>query len=48
MVIYLHDEGKKEEKEIKKYLKENNIKYNEYHNTDNKNAPYLIEIKKED
>ena len=48
MVIYSHDEGKKEEKEIKKYLKENNIKYNEYHNTDNKNAPYLIEIKKED
>ena len=47
IVIYLHEEGKKEEKEIKKYLNTNNIKYNEYHNTDNKNAPYLIEIKKE-
>ena len=47
IVIYSHKEGKEEEKEIKKYLKENNINYNEYHNTDNKDAPYLIEIKKE-
>ena len=43
IVIYPHEEGKKEEKVIKNYL--NDIKYNEYHNTDNKNAPYLIEIK---
>ena len=47
IVIYSHKEGKEEEKEIKKYLKENNINYNEYHNTNNKDAPYLIEIKKE-
>ena len=46
MVIYSHEEGKKEEIEIKKYLKENNIKYNEYHNTSNKEAPYLIKIKR--
>lgn len=48
LVIYSHEEGKKEEKELLKYLNDNNIKYNEYRNTDNKNAPYLIEIKKED
>ena len=47
LVIYSHEEGKKEEKDIKKYLKDNSIKYNEYHNTDNKEAPYLIEIKKD-
>ena len=46
IVIYSHKEGLKEEKEIKKYLKDNNIKYSEYHNTDNNNAPYLIEIKR--
>ena len=46
MVIYSHEEGKKEEIEIKKYLKENNIKFNEYHNTNNKEAPYLIKIKR--
>ena len=46
IVIYSHKEGKEEEKEILRYLKDNNIKYNEYHNTDNKNAPYLIEIEK--
>lgn len=48
IVIYSHEEGKKEEKDIKKYLINNNIKYNEYHNTINEEAPYLIEIKKED
>ena len=48
LVIYSHMEGLEEEKEIKKYLKINNIKYNEYHNTDNIKAPYLIEIKKEE
>ena len=48
IVIYSHKEGKEEEKEIRNYLKNNNIKYNEYHNTDNKIAPYLIEIRKEE
>ena len=48
IVIYSHKEGKEEEKEIKEYLKNNNIKYNEYHNTDNIDAPYLIEIRKEE
>ncbi len=46
IVIYPHTEGKIEEKEIKSYLKKEKILYNEYHNTDNKNSPYLIEIKK--
>ena len=45
-VIYPHEEGKKEGTCIKKYLEDNNINYNEYHNTDNINAPYLIEIKR--
>ena len=48
IVVYPHKEGKIEEKEIIYYLNQNNIKYNTYHNTDNINAPYLIEIKKED
>ena len=48
IVIYSHEEGKKEEKIIKDYLNKNNINFNEYHNTINKEAPYLIEIKKED
>ena len=48
IVVYPHKEGKIEEKEIINYLNQNNIKYNTYHNTDNINAPYLIEIKKED
>lgn len=48
IVIYKHEEGLKEEKEILKYLKDNNIKYREYHNTDDIKAPYLIEIKKQD
>ena len=47
IVIYTHEEGKKEGTYIKKYLEDNNINYNEYHNTDNINAPYLIEIKRE-
>lgn len=46
IVLYPHEEGKKEEIEIRKYLTKNNINYNEYHNTDNTNAPFLIEIKK--
>lgn len=45
IVLYPHEEGKKEEIEIKKYLTKNNINYIEYHNTDNTNAPFLIEIK---
>lgn len=44
IVLYPHEEGKKEEIEIRKYLTKNNINYNEYHNTDNTNAPFLIEI----
>lgn len=46
IVFYPHEEGILEADTIKQYLKENNISYNEYHNTDNINAPYLIEIKK--
>lgn len=46
IVLYPHKEGKKEEIEIKKYLIKNNINFNEYHNTNNVNAPFLIEIKK--
>ena len=47
VVIYPgHNTGLLESKEIKKYLKTNNIKYKEYHNTDNEIAPYLIQIKK--
>lgn len=47
IVLYPHEEGKNEELEIKKYLNKNNINYNEYHNTDNPNAPFLIEIKEQ-
>ena len=46
IVIYSHKEGKEEEETIKEYIIKNSIRYNEYHNTTNKNAPYLIEIKK--
>ncbi|MBP3635867.1 MAG: TIGR01212 family radical SAM protein [Bacilli bacterium] len=46
IVLYSHKEGKKEEIEIKKYLIENNIDYNEFHNTDNTNSPFLIQIKR--
>ena len=46
IVIYSHKEVKKEEKAIKNYLIKNSIIYNEYHNTINKNSPYLIEIRK--
>ncbi len=46
VVIYPHQEGKKEEKAIKELIKENKLNFVEYHNTDNENAPYLIEIKK--
>ena len=46
ITIYPHNEGKLEGEKIKEYLDKNNIIYNEYHNTDNINAPYLIEIKR--
>lgn len=46
MVFYPHEEGKKEAEIIKSYLKNNNINYTEYHNTNNENAPFLIEIHK--
>lgn len=46
IVLYPHEEGKNEEKYILYYLNKNNIEYKEYHNTDNTNAPYLIEIKR--
>ena len=39
-------DGKNITDKQKKYLEDNNINYNEYHNTDNINAPYLIEIKR--
>ena len=41
-----HKEGKKESKEIIKYLKTlTNYTYEEFHNTENKEAPYVINIK---
>ena len=46
ITCYPHEEGKKESKEIINYLSKNNIQYNTYKNTDNINAPFLIEIKK--
>ena len=41
-----HKEGLKESNEINKFLKENNINYHIYRNTDKVDAPYLIEIPK--
>lgn len=47
VVIYPgHTNGYLESIKIHEYLNNNNINYIEYHNTDNKIAPYLIEIKK--
>ena len=41
-----HEEGKKESIEIDKFLKSNkNLSYKKYYNTDNKIAPYVIDIK---
>ena len=40
-----HKEGLKESIEINKFLNESKINYNIYRNTDNIEAPYLIEIK---
>ena len=45
IVLYPHKEGKKEENSIKNYLIKNKVVYNEYHNTNNINSPFLIEIK---
>ena len=45
-VCYPHEEGKKESKTILNYLNKNDIKYVIYRNTNNINAPFLIEIKK--
>ncbi len=48
LVIYPgHPAGKLESLKIKEYLKKENLNYQEYHNTDNVIAPYLIEIKKD-
>ncbi len=47
LVIYPgHEEGKRESEEIHKYLGKNHYEYQEFHNTDNAIAPYLIEIQK--
>ena len=45
VTCYPHEEGKKEAKEIINYLDKNKLNYQIYKNTDNKNAPFLIEIK---
>ena len=47
IVFYPHEEGVKEANYVKDYLKTNNIDYNDYHNTNNTYAPYLVTIKKE-
>lgn len=44
IVCYPHKEGIKESNLIIKYVKENNISYKIYKNTDNINAPFLIVI----
>lgn len=46
ITCYPHEEGKKESKEIINYLNKNKINYKIYRNTDNINAPFLIEIRK--
>lgn len=46
IVFYPHEEGIKEANYVKEYLNTNNIDYNEYHNTSNTYAPYLVEINK--
>lgn len=42
-----HTEGLKESIKIKNFLDKGNYLYEEYHNTDNNYAPYVIDIKKE-
>lgn len=45
ITCYPHEEGKKESREILSYLNKNKILYKTYRNTNNVNAPFLIEIK---
>ena len=45
VTCYPHKEGVKESKAIINYLNKNNINYIIYRNTNNKNAPFLIEIR---
>lgn len=45
VTCYPHEEGKKEAKEIIDYLENNKIIYKIYKNTNNINAPFLIEIR---
>lgn len=45
VVCYPHDEGKKESQTILEYLEKNNISHKIYKNTNNDNAPFLIQIK---
>lgn len=45
VVCYPHQEGKKESQMILKYLEKNNVSYKVYKNTNNDNAPFLIQIK---
>ena len=40
-----HSEGLKESVALKKYLQSMEYIYDEYHNTDNNTAPYVINIK---
>lgn len=44
MVFYPHPEGKLEASKVLEYLISNNIKYQVYKNTNNKDAPYLVVI----
>ncbi len=46
VTFYPHEEGKKEAKTVLNYLDKNNVNYVKYTNTINKNAPFLIEIRK--
>ena len=47
IVIYPgHEKGREESVEIKKFLNDNNYHHQEFHNTTNEIAPYLIEILK--
>lgn len=46
VTCYPHEEGKKESNEILNYLNKNKMSYKIYKNTNNINAPFLIEIKK--
>ena len=45
VTCYPHKEGKKEGEELIKFLNKNKLHYKIYKNTDNINAPFLIEVK---